>query len=220
MVIAHPSATVIPLREAGDSYEILLIHRNPKLSFHGGAWAFPGGRIDPDDYVSNDDVIEAAHRAAVRESREEAGIHVPPEDLVLISQWTTPESQPKRFKTWFFIAQIPDQDVRVDGGETLDYRWMSPTQALNAQKTGEIVLMPPTFVSITRLSHHSTIGAALSMMITNPLEEFLPRIRVVDGGFLSLYSSDAAYEGGALDQPGRRHRLWAMESGWKYEHTD
>jgi 8-oxo-dGTP pyrophosphatase MutT (NUDIX family) len=220
MVIAHPSATVIPLREAGDSYEILLIHRNPKLSFHGGAWAFPGGRIDPDDYVSNDDVIEAARRAAVREAREEAGIHVLPEDMVLISQWTTPESQPKRFKTWFFIAQIPDQNVRVDGGETLDYRWMSPTQALNAQRTGELVLMPPTFVSITRLSHHSTIDAALSMMITNPLEEFLPRIRLIDGGFLSLYNSDAAYEGGDLNQPGRRHRLWALDSSWKYEHKD
>ena len=142
MAIAHPSATVIPLREAGDSYEILLIHRNPKLSFHGDAWAFPGGRIDPGDYVSNEDVIEAAHRAVVREAQEEASIHVPLEDLVLISQWTTPENQPKRFKTWFFIAQIPDQNVRVDGGETLDYRWMSPTQALNAHKPIDNFLHP------------------------------------------------------------------------------
>ena len=219
MVVAHPSATVIPLREAGDSYEILLIRRNPKLSFHGGAWAFPGGRIDPDDYVDSDDMIEAARYAAVREAREETGIHVQPEDLVLISQWTTPEGQPKRFKTWFFLARIADQSIRVDGGEILDYRWMSPSEALNAQRSDEIVLMPPTFVSITRLSHHPSIDAALLNMGTNPLEEFLPRIRIVDGGFLSLYNSDAAYDGGDLDQPGIRHRLWALNSGWEYEHT-
>lgn len=53
-----PSATVILLRDAGDSLETLLLRRNSQLAFHGGAWVFPGGRIDPEDHTADapDDV--------------------------------------------------------------------------------------------------------------------------------------------------------------------
>ena len=53
--VAHPAATVIPLRETSDGFEILLIHRNPGLSFQGGMWAFPGGRIEASDYEDEND---------------------------------------------------------------------------------------------------------------------------------------------------------------------
>jgi len=216
----HPSATVIPLRESGNGFEILLIHRNPRLSFHGGAWVFPGGRIDPEDYAGSDDTIEAARRAAVRETKEEAGILINPEGLVLMSRWTTPESQPRRFTTWFFVAAAPDQEIHVDGGETLDYRWVSPKQALSAQRTGEILLMPPTFVSIENLSEYASIKAIISDLTKKPPQIFLPRVRTVPGGFCTLYQDDVAYDGGDINQPGKHHRFWGVETGWRYERTE
>ena len=45
--------------------EVLLARRSSKLAFHGGAWVFPGGRIDPDDYAGARRFLEAfpAHLA-------------------------------------------------------------------------------------------------------------------------------------------------------------
>ena len=75
-----PAATVVVIRETADKtdLEILLLRRNSKLVFHGGHWVFPGGRVDAADFALDDDGLEykAALRAAVRETKEEAGIDI------------------------------------------------------------------------------------------------------------------------------------------------
>jgi len=220
-VVARPAATVIPIRERDNGFQVLLIHRNPELSFQGDMWAFPGGRIESGDYLDDkSDEIAAARIAAVREATEETGIHISPDGLVMLSRWTTPEFQPKRYKTWFFVAAVDDQRVQVDGGETLHYSWMTPSQALNAQKNGEIHMMPPTFVSLEILSQYASVKEALAGLKDQTPEYFLPRVRTVTGGFISLYHGDVAYEGGDMNQPGRRHRFWGLDSGWWYERND
>ncbi len=219
-VVASPAATVIPLIETLDGFEVLLIHRNPELSFQGGMWAFPGGRIEAEDYVDgNDDIIAAARRAAVREAKEEVGIDIPADGLVMLSRWTTPEVQPKRYETWFFVAAVSAQPVCVDGGETLNYRWLKPAQALDAQRLGEISMMPPTFVSLEKLSRYTSIEGVFSALEQDSPEAFLPTFRTVPGGFCSLYHGDVAYDGGDIDQPGKRHRFWGLDTGWMYERT-
>ena len=45
-----PAATVVLLRDGDDGVETLMLRRDTNLAFAGGAWVFPGGRIDPDDY--------------------------------------------------------------------------------------------------------------------------------------------------------------------------
>ena len=90
---AKPAATVVLLRDGDDGPEVLLAKRSSKLAFHGGAWVFPGGRVDPEDYADDvDDEFAAARRAAAREALEEAGLHVDPDTLVHVSNWTTPAS--------------------------------------------------------------------------------------------------------------------------------
>src|ERR671929_184699 len=39
------AATVIVLRGGSDTLEVLLVKRNPKQRFMGGAWVFPGGAV-------------------------------------------------------------------------------------------------------------------------------------------------------------------------------
>ena len=79
-VAPPPSATVILLRDAGDHLETLLLRRNSRLSFHGGAWVFPGGRIDPEDYPpgAESDVLAAAQHAAVRKRMKKPHSSLPP----------------------------------------------------------------------------------------------------------------------------------------------
>ena len=151
-----PAATVVLVRECARSragqqgIEVLLLRRNAKLVFHGGHWVFPGGRIDEADFL-DDARLEypAAVQAAVRETREEAGIELLPEQLIHTAHWTTPPNLPRRFSTWFFLyplyeAARQSTRVRVDNDEILDFRWLSPEQALSEAKQQTIVLPRPT----------------------------------------------------------------------------
>jgi 8-oxo-dGTP pyrophosphatase MutT (NUDIX family) len=210
--------TVVLLRDAGDGCEVLLVRRNARLSFHGGAWVFPGGRIDAGDYGGGrDDSMAAARNAAVREAREEAGLSLSPDGLVLVSRWITPVPLPKRFDTWFFAGLGGDAPVEIDGAEIHDHRWTLLDDALAAQRAGEIELPPPTFVTITRLAGQRRAENALAELARGPVETFEPRLFPIVGGAVSLYAGDAGYDDGELERAGARHRLWMVEDGWRYE---
>ncbi len=211
-----PASTVVLLRDSSGVLEVLLLRRNSKLAFHGGAWVFPGGRIDPQDSGSGGDE-GAARRAASREAREEAGLEIDPAALVQISHWTTPEGLPKRFATWFFLAAADATQVRVDGGEIHEHSWLTPAAALAARQRGEIELPPPTFVTLSTLLSQASVAAALvSARAAAPLV-YLPRFVPVDGGACSLYPADAGWEFRDPTREGPRHRLHMLESGWHYE---
>ena len=44
-VVPRPAATVLVVREATDTVEVLAIRRHEKLAFMGGMWVFPGGSV-------------------------------------------------------------------------------------------------------------------------------------------------------------------------------
>jgi 8-oxo-dGTP pyrophosphatase MutT (NUDIX family) len=216
---AHPAATVVLLQDGDDRCEVLLVRRSKRLSFHGGAWVFPGGRIDRDDYApgTGGDVLAAARQAAVREAREEVGLVIASEDLVPISRWITPEVLPKRFDTWFFAAAAGSEQVEVDGTEIREHRWISLDAALAAQREGEIELPPPTFVTILGLSRYRRVADTLAALASSSVETFFPRVATLEGGACTLYQGDAGYHDGDLSRPGPRHRLLMLPSGWRYE---
>ena len=83
---AIPAATLIVVRErAGAAPELLMVERAPGMAFAGGAWVFPGGRIDEADRTFGERFGSehvAARIAAIRETIEEtaipAGLASPP----------------------------------------------------------------------------------------------------------------------------------------------
>ncbi len=219
-VTPHPSATVVVLRDGPDGLELLLLRRNSKLAFHGGAWVFPGGRIDAGDREAGAYVDVAARAAAVREKREDAWLELSTSDLVPISCWTTPEGMPRRFVTWFFATRCGRGEVRVDGGEIQDSRWLTPAAALAAQRSGQLELPPATFVTTTTRAAFPSADRALEALTRRSPPSFFPRVHRVPGGACSLYDGDAGYADGDLSREGPRHRLWMLESGWRYEHSE
>jgi 8-oxo-dGTP pyrophosphatase MutT (NUDIX family) len=218
-VEAAPAATVVLLRDGEAGLEVLLGRRSSKLAFHGGAWVFPGGRIDPEDYGdAPDDLERAARRAAVREAKEEAGVDVDPDGLVHISNWTTPEISPKRFATWFFVGPVAGGNEVADGAETEVLQWFRPDEALEARASGEIELAPPQYVTLLDLRQYATVAEAMAAIDEAEATDYLPRFHFVDaGGAVCVYSDDVAYQDvGLLDAPGRRHRLVMRDEGWEY----
>jgi 8-oxo-dGTP pyrophosphatase MutT (NUDIX family) len=218
---AVPAATVVVLRDGAAGLEVLLARRSSQLAFHGGAWVFPGGRIDPEDHDGSGDLAGAARRAAAREAFEEAAVHVDPDALVHFSNWTTPEISPKRFATWFFAGPAAGGDERADGAETDELRWFGPAAALDARAAGEIELAPPQYVTLLALDSYASVAEAMTALAATDAVEFTPRISFLDGGrAVCLYDGDVAYRDEArLEEPGPRHRLVMEPGGWVYETT-
>jgi 8-oxo-dGTP pyrophosphatase MutT (NUDIX family) len=237
----RPAATVILVRDGAAGLETLLVRRSAELVFHGGSWVFPGGRIDDDDFVTTPtgvqgdagDLEAAARIAAVREAREEAGLVVEPATLRPWAHWTTPPGRTRRFATWFYLAPAPhgSDDVVVDGSEISEHRWFRPADALEARRAGEIELPAPTFVSLLRLSSSPDVAGAFAHASAYPYLEFAPHPVKVEGGIVTIYNGDAAYDLTAdslaadalgetgIDTPGARHRLVMVGENWRYENT-
>jgi 8-oxo-dGTP pyrophosphatase MutT (NUDIX family) len=172
------AATVIVLRGGGERIEVLLVKRNPAARFMGGAWVFPGGAVDTAD---GDD--DRAHRVAgVREVEEEAGLRLPDADaLVRFARWITPAQVRIRFDTHFFLASAPPgQEVRPDGGETVDARWFRPQGALAAHEDGEIELVFPTIKNLEALAAFGSADELLEWARGRSVEPIEPRV-VVEG---------------------------------------
>lgn len=221
---AHPAATVVLARDTEAGIEVLMLRRSSKLAFHGGAWVFPGGRIDPEDWEgAGDDVLTAAKRAAAREAMEEAGVTVDPATLVHFSNWTTPEIAPKRFATWFFVAPAGEghADAVADGTEAEEHRWFRPADALAARAAGEIELAPPQFVTLLALHDHGTVAAVLTAAADADPVDFAPRFHFLEGGgAVCVYAEDVAFDDAArLEADGPRHRLLMTDAAWTYERS-
>ncbi len=217
----EPSATVVLLRDAARRPELLLLQRAPRKDGRPGPWVFPGGKVEPNERDAHDDPKDAALRAAVRETHEEAGLRVAPTGLVTISRWITPEISPRRFDTWFFLGVESGREaVRVDGSEIVDHRWLDAQATLRAHEAGEIRLAPPTFVTVTWLLGYASAGDAHAGLATADPLVFRPRICPGEAGATMLYPGDAGYDAGDPQAPGPRHRLHAVGREYRYERSD
>ncbi len=218
---ARPAATVAVLRDGAGGLEVLMGRRSSKMNFHGGAWVFPGGRVDDADWAGAADEFEAARVAAAREAHEEAGVLVHASSLVHVSNWTTPDIAPKRFATWFFAGPLGEGSAEAvaDGVESDALRWFEPAEALAARADGEIDLAPPQFVTLVELTRFGDVTSALAGFDAEPSFDFQPKIHFGDGFGVAIYEGDVAYEDQSrLDEPSPRHRLTMPREGvWIYE---
>jgi 8-oxo-dGTP pyrophosphatase MutT (NUDIX family) len=216
-IAPSPAATVVLMREERGELEVLLLRRSSQLAFYGGAWVFPGGRIDECD-GDGGDADRCARNAAVRELREESGLSVPADQLAYFARWLTPPGRPRRFDTWYFAALAPvGAAVQVDQGEVDAHRWLSPRAAMQARADGAIELPPPTFVTLAVLAAHDGPQAAFGALRASPPHSYVPRPCAVPGGVVYLYEGDAGYEQRDPAVSGARHRLTALADGWRYE---
>ena len=173
-VTPRPAATVIVLREPPTGLQVLLVKRNPRARFMGGAWVFPGGAVDRAEGRGD----RARRAAALRELREEAGIRLPAAAaLIPFSRWITPPEVKIRFDTWFYLAIVaPDAEAQIDGKEVVEARWYGPRDALAAARTGEIMLVFPTVKHLEQLTAFRTARELIDDARGRKIRPVLPRV--------------------------------------------
>lgn len=212
-----PAATVILLRDHAGELETLMLRRNRSLKAFGGAWVFPGGRVDKADGLGTHDEMTCARMAACRETREETGLDITPDGLVSLSLWIPPVQEKRRFSTRFFLAAAPDAPVKIDDGEIHDYEWIKPKEIIANTPDPKRLVMPPTYVSLHDLSAFQSVDAALTTIADRTDEVFETRFTRTDTGFATVWHPDAAYDGADLETPGPRRRLITSSEGWDYQ---
>lgn len=244
--IVGEAATVVVLRDGSAGLEVLLLERLSTGSF-GGAWAFPGGRVDPEDARPEDPQPEedphsedSAHdagtslgaplavplcvplrvrRAAVRETLEETGLVVPEDSLVPFSRWVPPLRVTKRLITWFFLAPDPVGELAVSADEHVDAAWLPPSEALRLHAAGGLQLFPPTWITLDALGGASSVAEALAAAPRPPKQFESFQLRGADGRLEAvLWAGDAQY-GDPAAKGGARHRLWINSLPWRLERS-
>ena len=103
--------------------------------------------------------------------------------LVPFAHWITPETQPKRFDTHFFLAGAPaDQEARHDGHESTASIWIAPGALVAAADAGKWYVMFPTRLNAQKFGRSATVDDALAAARAAPVVTVMPRGKKVEGG--------------------------------------
>jgi len=97
------------------------------------------------------------------------------------AHWITPEFEPKRFDTRFFVAALPHgQRTRDVGGEADRVAWVRPADALAAAQSGEMGMLPPTAFTLSEVAAYDDVAAVLAAGDARDIKPVLPKV-VIDG---------------------------------------
>lgn len=219
---ARPASTVVLLRNSDNGLETLLLRRNKALQFAGGLWVFPGGALDQADFDSaGGDVVAASRIAAAREAQEESGLLPHLEDMVLLSHWTTPVVEPKRFSTWIYAAPVAvDEEVVIDGSEIHDSRWIGVHDAVAAHEAGDLAILPPTYVTLRSLLPYGNVAQMVAAERLSHAPEVFPVVSKDNDRLVVMFAGDAGYGGSDATAEGARHRALFNGSRWEYIYRD
>ena len=113
--------------------------------------------VSSDEWEAERVALEAREQS-LSELLDRRGLVLRADLLRPFAHWITPEVEPKRFDTRFFLAQMPAGQVcRHVGGEADERLWVRVKDALGQSLT----LMPPTYTSLSDLSGYDTVRQAL-----------------------------------------------------------
>lgn len=107
------------------------------------------------------------------------------------AHWITPEFEPRRYDTRFFLAVMPEgQRTRDVSGEADKVTWMPPADAVVGVNEGTMSMLPPTYITVAELARFATIDHALEAAERRTITTVVPGVEIVDGeGFLTVDSS-------------------------------
>ncbi len=79
------------------------------------------------------------------------------------AHWITPEFEPRRFDTRFFVAAVPPGQLARDvSGEADSTVWLPVVDAVAAHEAGELAMLPPTIESLRDIATHATVDDVLA----------------------------------------------------------
>src|SRR3981189_3102165 len=125
------------------------------------------------------DLLAIEKKWRARLAKDEASIVdlVQAEDLALATElmapfahWITPTCAPRRFDTWFFLAEAPEDQIALhDGSESVDSVWIGAQAGVDEAVPGQRALVHATTKNLHLLAEGRTVPEALSLASQGPI---------------------------------------------------
>ena len=125
------------------------------------------------------------------------------EDLVLdtgalhvFSHWITPQGMPRRYDTWFFVAEAPEGHGYVhDDAETVASAWVRPNEAISAARRDEFQIIFPTMKNLEAIGRFDRAAGLLDVTgAASAVDAVEPRIVQDATGIRLLLPGDPGYD--------------------------
>ena len=108
------------------------------------------------------------------------------------SHWCTPEFEPKRFDTRFFVAALPEDATPAHyEGEADRGEWVRPADAVTRHASGEMGMLPPTVFTLAELTEYARVADVLAAH--REIHRVLPKILVDGDDVLLLLPGEPGY---------------------------
>ena len=116
------------------------------------------GEVDP---AARDDLL--TRRRTLTDVLGAAGLPLRADLLAPWARWVTPEAEPRRYDTAFFVAAVPDgQEADARTTEAVEATWWYPAEALSGALRGELRLMPPTQHTLEEITGFTGVADVLA----------------------------------------------------------
>ncbi|HEU4406737.1 MAG TPA: hypothetical protein VFS43_15830 [Polyangiaceae bacterium] len=132
-----------------------------------------GGRLAHDDALSLR--AELGPSAALGDVLRRRGLRLDLSALCPFARWVTPEAEPRRYDTFFFLLRAPEgQEGASDLGETTRGFWATPDEIIARFEGGQLTLAPPTLRCLELLSGAASVDDAFAVAARQSLLPVCP----------------------------------------------
>jgi len=153
--------------------------------------------------------IEQKWRARLVKNESNILDMVEAEDLQLATDlmtpyahWITPTFVPKRFDTWFYLAEAPEDQLALhDGSESTDSVWIGAQQAIDEAASGKRTLVHATTKNLELLVEGGTVTGALSQASERTIVTVQPWVEQRDGKRFLHIPEGAGYRNLVREMP-------------------
>lgn len=98
------------------------------------------------------------------------------------SGWLTPIFEPRRYRTWFFVARLPEGQVTRDvSTESSSVTWAGAMDVVEQVEQKQMMMMPPTWLTCLDVGQHADPDAVLAEAQGRHVDIYTPEV-VADGG--------------------------------------
>ncbi len=97
--------------------------------------------------------------------------------------WLTPVFEPKRYRTWFFVAVLPEgQRTRDVSSESSSVVWLPARSAADEADHGDLAMMPPTYLTSMEVGTFSSPEEVLAEATSRTVDMFTPSVEPLGEG--------------------------------------
>jgi 8-oxo-dGTP pyrophosphatase MutT (NUDIX family) len=102
--------------------------------------------------------------------------------------WLTPVFEPRRYRTWFFVADLPEgQRTRDVSTESDHVTWLPALRAVEDVEQEQILMLPPTYLTCLEVAQYADPAAVLEAAQGRTVEMYTPQVEEgEEGGTLSV----------------------------------